>query len=204
MDTTDGNANEFREAFRRHYEDDSSHWGKGSGAGSNAYFTIEYRHFLEKFLVMNGISSVVDIGCGDWQFSRFLNWANARYLGLDVVPSVIQANQKRFGLPSVQFRIMPENLAEVPSGDLLIMKDVLQHLPEENILRFRDLVLPKFKYCLITNSYQKLETPVNVDIRIGDFRCLDLQAAPFQFRGAYVLEFASPLWERIRTFLCTP
>jgi SAM-dependent methyltransferase len=93
MDCTD----ERTEAFRRHYESSDSQWGGHSGDGSLPYWTIEYRTFLERFLHMNNIRSVVDIGCGDWQFSRFINWGNIRYVGLDVVPSVVDANQKIFG-----------------------------------------------------------------------------------------------------------
>jgi hypothetical protein len=72
------------------------------------------------------------------------------------------------------------------------------------VQEFRDKLFGKFKYCLITNSYEKLHTPLNTDISEGSFRCLDLASEPYYLDGSYVLEFMSPLWERIRTFLHQP
>jgi hypothetical protein len=83
------------------------------------------------------------------------------------------------------------------------MKDVLQHLPNREILRHRDELFPRYRRCLISNSYRKLNTPLNGDIAYGDFRCLDLNAPPYAFEGDYVLEFSSPIWEEIRVLLLT-
>ena len=190
-----------REAFRVHYEEDRSQWGKSSGRGSDPYHTIEYRCFLEQFIRMNNIKSIVDIGCGDWRFSRFMNFDDVSYIGFDVVPGIIDRNSERFSSTSIKFAIMPDDIAAVPGADLLLMKDVLQHLPNEVILEFAGKVFGKFNFCLLTNSFVKLNTETNIDVSHGGFRCLDLSAPPYRFKGCYVLEFASPLWERIRTFL---
>jgi SAM-dependent methyltransferase len=192
---------EFVEAFTRLYDDPTSDWGGNSGPGSTPFFTVEYRAFLERFIFMNGIRTVVDIGCGDWQFSKHINFDGATYIGFDVVPSVVARNQEAYGGHAVAFRQMPLDLDTLPCADLLIMKDVLQHFPNAEILRFRDRVFYKYKYKLLTNSYQKFGTAQNVDIPYGGFRSLDLAAPPFAFSGAYVVEFSSPVWERIRTFL---
>nr|WP_047166567.1 methyltransferase domain-containing protein [Sphingomonas sp. Y57] len=195
---------ELSEAFRRHYEAEDSHWGGHSGDGSLPYWTIEYRAFLERFIHLNAIKSVVDIGCGDWQFSRLINWTGVRYHGFDVVPSVVERNRHRFGNELISFDLMPQDLSQVPSADLLIMKDVLQHLPDREILRHRDSLFGRYPRCLLTNSFNKLDTARNIDIAFGDFRCLDLNAAPYDFGGQYVLEFSSPIWEQIRVMLYTP
>lgn len=119
------------DVFKAHYEDKNSQWGNNSGGGSNPYSTIDYRNFLEKFIHMNKIQSIVDIGCGDWQFSRFLNLSGINYLGLDVVPSVISKNTEKFSSTKINFELMPEEIRNVPPADLLIMKDVLQHLSND-------------------------------------------------------------------------
>lgn len=192
------------EAFRRHYEDEDSEWGGHSGGGSAPYWNIDYRAFLEKFMAMNHIRSVVDIGCGDWQFSRYINFSGIRYSGFDVVPSVVERNRERFGSSSVSFDLVPENLAEVPKADLLIMKDVLQHLPNAEIHRHRTELFDRYPRCLLSNSFRKVQTDVNTEIEYGQFRCLDLNAAPYNFGGQYLLEFRSPLFEEIRTLLYLP
>jgi hypothetical protein len=39
--------------------------------------------FLQKFLGQNKVQSLVDLGCGDWQFSQHHNLAGFSYLGID-------------------------------------------------------------------------------------------------------------------------
>jgi hypothetical protein len=167
------------EVFGRYYDSDPA-WGGGSGSGSDPYFTIEYRCFLDKFLRMNDIRSVVDVGCGDWSFSRLLDLRGISYLGLDVVPNIVAKNNRAFGSDTCKFEVMPESPALVPGADLLV---------------------PKFKFALLTNSFRKHGAAHNVDINLGEFRCLDLTAPPFSLNGVYVLEFGSSVWERIRTLL---
>ena len=67
-------------------------WEHGSGEGSLPIHTKGYAHFLENFLTTYNINSVVDMGCGDWQFSRLINWGDAMYQGYDIVQSVIESN----------------------------------------------------------------------------------------------------------------
>lgn len=193
------------ERFRKYYENEDDGWGGGSGAGSNPHYVLPYRQFLENFLYLNNIRTVVDIGCGDWAFSRFLNLEGVHYRGFDVVESVVQKNRDRFGSASVRFDIMPADLRQVPRADLLIMKDVLQHLPNHDIFRHRAELFDRYPRCLITNSYRKLDSGSNVDIyEYGSFRCLDLNGPPYMFGGTYVLEFSSPIWEELRTLLYIP
>ena len=195
------NVSPVSDVFREHYEGPRSQWGHGSGPGSSAFHTIEYQAFLSKFIYLNNIKTVTDIGCGDWQFSRFINFTNTHYLGLDVVDSVIQRNKALHGTDVVQFRLMPKDLTAIMPTDLLLMKDVLQHLPDAEIVRICRNVVPNFKFSLITNSFQKLDTSSNIDVEAGSFRCLDLAAPPYSMRGAYVLEFGTAVWERVRVFL---
>lgn len=194
-----------QDVFRRYYDPKDKTWGGGSGPGSDPYSTIEYRCFLDKFFRMNGIRTVVDVGCGDWSFSRYLDLRGVSYLGLDVVPAVVETNRREFGSSNCRFELMPDSPSSVPGGDLLLMKDVLQHLPSAHISALCKSLLPKFRFALLTNSFRKHGAPQNVDIALGGFRCLDLTAPPFSMGGAYVLEFGSAVWERIRTLLiCRP
>ena len=105
-----------------------SQWGTGSGNGSHPASTFEYRNFLERFIHMNNISSVIDIGCGDWQSTRFMSFGAAKYVGFELVEGLVESNRARFGSDLVEFRNMPDNPLELPQSDLLIMKDVLNIL----------------------------------------------------------------------------
>jgi SAM-dependent methyltransferase len=168
--------------FRTIYE--RGIWGGGSGSGSAPEHAGPYMEFLGAFLHFNKVRSVVDVGCGDWQFSRHIDWGERRYEGIDVVPSVIEANRRRFGTPTRTFTCV--NLLEEgtprPSGDLLLMKDVLQHLSNENAAKLLALA-SRFRFSLITNDH----ADVNADCRNGDTRPLDIRAAPFDVRHAAVI-----------------
>lgn len=173
------------------YENDA--WGCGSGAGSLASVTIGYRHFIESFIHLNNIRTVVDCGCGDWQFSRFIDWGGARYLGYDVVPSVIAANTAAFATPPrVEFRHYGGDFAELPAADLLICKDVLQHLSHRRIGDFIEATRGRFRHSLITNCVYPAQD-CNREIDDGSFRPLDLRGAPFHLPFAAVHSFSGTL-----------
>src|SRR5438045_1098621 len=67
----------FNDIYRRDL------WQGGSGAGSREELTRDYRAMLQQFLGSNAVTSVVDVGCGDWQFSRHMNWGGIDYTGTD-------------------------------------------------------------------------------------------------------------------------
>lgn len=159
-------------------------WGGGSGAGSDPTAVRDYAALLQNFVISNGVRSIVDIGCGDWRFSRYIEWGSCSYFGIDVVPSVIEANKRQFARDNVRFSCSNplDDDFTVPAADLLLMKDVLQHLSNENVLKLLRLAR-RFKFALITNDYM----PENTDCNNGDTRPLDLRALPFSIRHAAIL-----------------
>lgn len=166
-------------------------WGPGSdelgssGGGSTLELTTAYRLLLQDFMSNNTIHSVVDAGCGDWGFSRVINWEGIDYLGLDVVPDLIAINQKKYAGPHIRFLQADVCSIELPCADLLICKDVLQHLSNEDIWAFIRQ-LPNFKYCLITN-----DPGDNSPIERGGYRGVDLTKPPFFLKGEKILFYTS-------------
>src|SRR5262245_16863715 len=139
--------------FEQIYE--TNKWMHGSGEGSLLVHTKGYVAFLQRFLRENGVTSVVDMGCGDWQFSRSIQWGSIRYRGYDVVRSVIERNIAQYSTPNISFHLYSGNPEELPPADLLISKDVLQHLSDDAVAK----VLPcldRFKYSLVTNCVNPL------------------------------------------------
>ena len=125
---------------------DKNEWGQGSGPGSSPTNTIEYRAFLSRFIAENGIHNLTDLGCGDWQFSRFMDWSNLDYTGFDVVPTIVERNQRLFTLPNVRFEIFT-SMEALPGGDLLLAKEVLQHLPNAVIKEYLAAISQKISFC---------------------------------------------------------
>ncbi len=166
--------------------------GKGfSGLGSKLEHCKHYIAFLEQFLQKNQITSVVDFGCGDWTFSQYIRWGDIHYTGFDVVKSVVDDLKKKYSSPLRQFIHADGLSTDLPAADLLICKDVLQHLSNENIHAFLKQC-SKFKYCLITNDVDPAtKTSTNPDIKNGYYRFLDITQAPFNVQGEKVLTYIS-------------
>lgn len=170
-------------------------WGRGSGEGSRLENTGTYRTLVERFMEERQVSSVVDFGCGDWQFSRSIDWSRVRYLGLDCVEFLVEENRKVFGQHHIGFEHFDFHAREdVPEGDLAIVKDVFQHWTNQQVLTF----LPRlsgFRFVLITNC----RTDENADIEgTGHFRPLDVSLAPFEVPVSWAVDWytkRTQLWE---------
>ena len=77
----------------------------------------------------------MDAGCGDWSFSSTIDWGDASYLGVDIASDVIDAVRKKHEKGKITFRV-GDITEELPAADLLISKDVLQHLSNALVQKF--------------------------------------------------------------------
>jgi len=186
-----------RKAFELAY--DRRQWGadaqgKGtSGSGSTPESTKLYRVFLQDFLAAHAIRSVVDAGCGDWEFSRAIDWKGIDYLGVDIVPSVIEANQRRFGAANVRFAVADIVRDALPPADLLLVKDVLQHLSGADITRFL-MQLPRYRHVLIINDVNPDSLTAHAgNVGTGGYRSLDITQPPYSVPGMKLLVWRSAL-----------
>lgn len=177
-------------------------WGSQwfSGGGAETQNARSYVSFLQKFLRAKNIKTVVDVGCGDWQFSQYVDWNGITYTGYDVVKHIIEINQERFAEPGVVFIHADVLNTDLPQADLLICKDVLQHLSNSDVKHFLQQ-LQKFQYCLITNDIERRNGSANnIDIERGAYRPLDLTMPPFNLKGKNVLLYQSD-WSIKQVFL---
>lgn len=152
-------------------------WGHGSGLGSTVEYTKEYRIFLQNFLNTIGVKTVLDIGCGDWQSTKLIDWSKHQYIGVDCVESVINNNQKLYSKDNIQFKVhdIIGNGWDTPV-DLIIIKDVLQHWPTTTINKVLPQLRNKAKYLLVINCANQ---PANVpDIPLGGMRHLSHKLSP--------------------------
>jgi len=165
----------MRAAFARVYE--QAAWTGGSGPGSGEAETAVWRPFLQRYLAVNDVWSVLDLGCGDWQSTRLIDWSGVSYHGIDVVPSVIAACREKYAGPGITFRCADITTCPLPAADLVIVKEVLQHWPNAAITAFRKRLA--WRRALLVNDYD----PVlgNPDIAAGGYRPLDLAAPPFNW-----------------------
>ena len=160
-------------------------WNSGeskSGYGSEMAATEALRDVLPRLVDAYNIQSVLDAGCGDFNWMRAVIPALPfSYTGMDIVPSVTDENSRHYGSETVTF--LAGNICEVPlpAADLVIARDCLFHLSYADIDRFLlNLAQTDYRFLLTTNHLPfPGEEIVNRDIETGDFRLLDLYSAPF-------------------------
>ena len=172
--------------------------GKGhSGMGSTLAVTAKYRQFLEKLIRDENITSIVDAGCGDWQFSSHIDWGGAKYLGIDASTAVIKRVHNLYASPNVSFQ-RGDVTEPLPEADLLIIKDVLQHLPNRSIEKFirSNLQPSRYRLAVITNDRFE-DRKYNRDILLGEFRPLDLSREPFDLNITEEFRLFDDLPEKI-------
>lgn len=176
--------------------------GTGSGVGSHPAYCEGYVRFLEQFMQRHKVRRVVDWGCGDWQFSKHVRWGDIGYVGVDVVPALIDKLTSEHPQHTFELASDPWIDHMVVTADLVICKDVCMHLPDADVLR----LLRRFstaRHILITNNRQTRGP--NVDGDLGGYRALDLRLPPFNVAGREVYTFPpdlynygpAPGWEKV-------
>ena len=185
-----------KKVFSKIYKEDL--WQGGSGGGSKVENVKEYVEILQKYIDKPEVKTVLDLGCGDWQFSKFLDLSSVSYLGVDVVESVIESNSTSYSASNIKFISRDITTYEVPKADLIICKDVLQHLCNKDVVNILVKIITSSKFSLITNDFNPDNTE-NKDIDNGNYRCLDLTLSPFYLNVVTILESERVGWKPKRT-----
>jgi hypothetical protein len=154
-----------------------------SGPGSEIEYNQAYIQFLKTFILDHTIKSVVDLGCGDFRYGvSIYEDLEVRYTGYDAYQKMVKCHASHYDSPKYTFRHLEfsNHVDKIESGDLCILKDVLQHWRLEKIYLFLDALIEskKFKYILICNCcYQSKD---NTTIRSGDFHFLSCDYLPLK------------------------
>jgi tetratricopeptide (TPR) repeat protein len=157
--------------------------GKGSGPGSAPAANRSYIALVNRLVNQTpGIQSILDIGCGDWQIMRQVDLSSRRYLGVDVAPSVIALNVREFSSENIHFQVLNPCTDDIPDADLIIMKDVAQHLPTACVQMILERIAGSCRYALIANDFT--ECNGTRDIPIGGWRPINVLAPPYNLPGA--------------------
>ena len=151
-----------------------------SGEGSNMEQTAEIRRELPKLIKGFGVESFMDAPCGDFFWMKETELGVKRYIGVDIVDTLIQSNLKQFGNSSIDFMCLNLVESELPKTDLIFCRDCLVHLTFDDIQK----VIANFKKSgakyLLTTTFTDRES--NTDLIGKDiWRPLNLQLSPFNF-----------------------
>ena len=149
-----------------------------SGSGSTLDVTKKVREWLPKVLDEKETNTLVDIGCGDFNWMKEIQ-LNCNYIGTDIVKSVIDKNNELYKTDKITFIHSNAIEDKIPDGDVVICRDVLFHLSfSDGLSLIENLKNSTAKY-LITTSHKDLAE--NEDIYTGNFRKIRLEIAPYNF-----------------------
>jgi len=125
-----------------------------SGTGSTPAAAAPYRNFVKEVIHLNKIQKVFDIGHGDWKIWSDYQFEGVDYCGIDVSPSISDELRKKSKKDNLHFILGNAVTDELPSAELCLSKDVLQHLPINDIQTIL-AKLNSFERVIICNDYYK-------------------------------------------------
>jgi hypothetical protein len=148
-----------------------------SGRGSDLDQTEHIIREIPALFKDMGISTILDIPCGDFNWMRNIDLSGIKYIGADIVKEIIKNNKNQYEKNNVSFRHM--NLIEdtLPQVDLILIRDCLVHMSYGDIFKSLNNVCNSMSQYLLTTSFTDRQD--NKDIITGEWRPLNLQIAPF-------------------------
>ncbi len=166
------------QVFTEIYRDNA--WGgkdSVSGTGSDDHQTRIIIKELPSLFSEFGISTMLDIPCGDFHWMKNVDLSNIDYIGADIVEELIQKNTERYGRAGVRFQNLSLTKDKLPKVDLVFCRDGLVHFSFADIfLSLANLCNSQSQYVLTTTFTGRKK---NYDIVTGQWRVLNLEIAPF-------------------------
>lgn len=209
-------ARPVKEVFREIYARNA--WGGTpgelcSGSGSAEEFAIPYAETIKRFVERHGLTTVVDLGCGDFSVGRLIASTGVRYIGVDVVDEVVRRNRELYRSEAVDFVCLDITADELPAGDLCLVRQVLQHLSNAEILAVLERTR-RYPFVIVTEHLPpegvalqpNIDKPHGADTRLLEDSGVFLEEEPFRQRIVEILlevPVREPLrrpGERLRTF----
>lgn len=181
-----------KEAMEQVYE--LNLWGGAqsefySGTGSHQPELVKpYLDTVTSFLTSFAIPlTVCDLGCGDFNIGRKLVKHTKKYVAVDIVPELINRNVETFQEESLEFMCLDIAANDLPAGDCVILRQVLQHLSNTEV---KSIVskLADYKYVILTEHVPAGAFTPNKEIisgqgiRLKKQSGINLLAPPFNLK----------------------
>ena len=175
----------YSEGVWGHDEDGNTTSGTGSHAEN---IVAPYIRSVSRMLSEMKDPVIVDLGCGDFNVGKnFLEYAK-HYIACDISSIIIGRNRDKFDEPNLDF--IQLNLAEddFPRGDVVFVRQVLQHMSNDDIKRFVEKInrLKPCKYLVVTEHLPtepryraNIDKPTGPGTRVGINSGIDLAQEPF-------------------------
>lgn len=139
-----------------------------SGEGShNPEIITPYLKALIQFLKTHHNNIVVcDLGCGDFNIGKHLVSYSKKYIAIDIVENLIRRNKDLYKANNLEFYCFDIAKHEWPLADCIILRQVLQHLSNQEIQNIIKKVV-HYKYIILTEHIPLGDFIPNKDIISG-------------------------------------
>jgi 2-polyprenyl-3-methyl-5-hydroxy-6-metoxy-1,4-benzoquinol methylase len=143
-----------------------------SGHGSTLAATAIIRERIPKLFKELKVKTVLDAACGDYNWWRKMDLPGVKYTGVDVVPELIAANQKKYGDDDHQFHLLDITKHELGSYDVIFARDVFVHHTDATVqMALWIMRRSRSKYLLATTFPDQHNVK---HIRTGEWRPINM------------------------------
>jgi|TARA_B100001093_G_C26844989_1_gene1022327 SAM-dependent methyltransferase len=174
-------------------------WGKKenderlfSGEGSyDLNLTDEYIKVIKNLLISFDNPSVLDLGCGDFEVGKHFIPYVKNYIAADVSSIMIEQNKRRFPDTGVNFVHLDGSKNKIPSVDIILLRQVLQHLSNDDIKNMLKNINQSGAKCLCLTEHlpinekfrSNIDKPTSAGIRLGLGSGVNIEEYPFKFNA---------------------
>ncbi|HEX5854477.1 MAG TPA: class I SAM-dependent methyltransferase [Thermoanaerobaculia bacterium] len=157
-------------------------WGECesfSGPGSTRERAASFLGELIALVQSLGVSTLLDVPCGDFNWAGPLADSVQSYVGIDVVPALIKENVRRWAAPNRVFLCRDLVNERLPAGHLILCRDALVHLSTADaVAALANFRRTGAEYLIATTFVGERS---NADIVTGGWRPLNMERAPYNF-----------------------
>ncbi len=169
---------------------ESNLWGaetSRSGLGSEDEETAGLRTGLPALLKRLHARTLLDLPCGDFGWMSRTQCDLDRYIGADIVNEIVRRNAALFATRDgrISFRRLDLLGDALPAADAILCRDCFVHLSFANIRRALANLRASNIHWLIATTFP--DHTDNQDALDGDWRLLNMEAAPFGLPPAFAL-----------------
>jgi SAM-dependent methyltransferase len=181
---------------------ESNRWRSGesiSGPGSELDVTRHISQEIPKLIAEFSVQTFLDVPCGDFNWMKTVDLSGCQYIGGDIVPQLIEQNQKIYGDSHRRFLHIDLTKGPLPFADMLLCRDCFIHLSFQHLRDALASIRSAGIRYLLTTTYPEIVR--NDDIVTGLHRPINLCLPPFNFPSPVRLiierPHASPTeWDR--------
>ena len=177
-------------------------WGSQesrSGPTSTTHRTEQLRDQFQTFLKKFEIQSILDCGCGDWNWMSLVDLSNIDYLGVDIVDPLLDYLQTKFTKPNIRFQKMDVMEDPSESADVWFVRDLLCLYPFISYsLFFTRFLESNSKYIALSTVDSDEQNDPGI---LGIWRRLNIKEPPFTLKHPIYIMTDGKQWGRQKYIL---